>query len=163
MYLYIANSFDNSVIESVVDGDGVRLVIFFNGCPHHCLGCHNPLSWDLEKGQRVEVSELADYIVKRYSEGIYSGITLSGGDPIFQDKPMLELIKILREKIPSLNIWCYTGYKYEHICKIELLKHLDVLVDGPFIIDRKLPKKKFRGSNNQRILYLKNGEIVKEL
>jgi len=151
---------ESSIIESVVDGDGLRLVVFFAGCPHRCFNCHNPQSWDIKNGKRVPINELVEYIIGLYQEGCYSGITFSGGDPLVQHKALEELIKKIREQIPNINIWCYTGFVYEQIKDMDVLKTIDVLVDGPYIEKRKFPPKRFRGSNNQRILFLKNGVVV---
>lgn len=162
MDIYIASSYEKSVLESVVDGKGLRLVVFFTGCAHRCDGCHNPKSWVMENGQKVDTQELADYILSRLSDGRYAGITLSGGDPYYQEEAVCELVDLLKEKIPDLNIWCYTGYTYDEIKDHLLTKKIDTLVDGPFIKTQMLPKKPFRGSANQRVLHLKNSEIMRE-
>lgn len=158
MDISIASNKENATIESLTDGPGVRLVVFTCGCPHHCKGCHNPKSWDIKNGVKISTRELADYLLERYSEG-YSGITFSGGDPLFQSEALNELITLIREKVPNINVWCYTGYEYENVPDPKILPLIDVLVDGPFEEDKKFPQKKFRGSYNQRILHLKNGHI----
>lgn len=161
MDISIASNKENAVIESLADGPGVRLVVFTCGCPHHCKGCHNPKSWDIRNGVKISVQELANYLLDRYREG-YSGITFSGGDPLFQSEALYELITLIRKKVPNINIWCYTGYRYEDVPDPKILSLIDVLVDGPFEEGKTLPKKKFRGSYNQRILYLEDGQIVFE-
>lgn len=158
MDISIASNKENATIESLTDGPGVRLVVFTCGCPHHCKGCHNPKSWDIRNGIKIPTRELADYLLDRYSEG-YNGITFSGGDPLFQSEALYELITLIRKKVPDINIWCYTGYRYEDVPDPKILSLIDVLVDGPFEEDKKFPQKKFRGSYNQRILHLKNGHI----
>lgn len=161
MDISIASNKENATVESLTDGSGVRLVVFTCGCPHHCKGCHNPKSWDIRNGVKISTRELADYLLDRYSEG-YNGITFSGGDPLFQSEALYELITLIREKVPDINIWCYTGYRYEDVPDPKILSLIDVLVDGLFEEDKKFPQKKFRGSYNQRILYLKDGRIVRE-
>lgn len=158
MDISIASNKENATIESLTDGPGVRLVVFTCGCPHHCKGCHNPKSWDIRNGVKISTKELANYLLDRYREG-YSGITFSGGDPLFQSEALYELITLIRKKVPNVNIWCYTGYRYEDVPDPKILSLIDVLVDGPFEEDKKFPQKKFRGSYNQRILHLKNGHI----
>lgn len=160
MDIIIATNKEDAVIESLTNGPGVRLVVFTCGCPHHCKNCHNPKSWDIRNGVKISTEELADYLVDRYSEG-YNGITFSGGDPLFQSEALYELITLIREKVPDINIWCYTGYRYEDVPDPKILSLIDVLVDGPFEEDKKFPQKKFRGSNNQNILYLVDGKVIK--
>lgn len=162
MYIYLASDINNSIIESLADGTGIRLVIFTFGCIHHCLQCQNPKSWDIKNGVRIPVEEAADYIIKKLHEGNFDGITLSGGDPLYQNDAIFELLVILKNRIESLDVWCYTGYLYEEVKNLKAIKYIDTLVDGPFEKDKRFPKKKFRGSCNQRILHLSNGSIVME-
>ncbi len=162
MDIYLASDINNSIIESLTDGTGIRLVIFTCGCIHHCPECQNPKSWDIKNGVRIPVVKVANYIIKKLYEGDFDGITLSGGDPLYQSDAILELLVILKNKIKSLNIWCYTGYLYEEVKNLKAIKYIDTLVDGPFEKDKKFPKKKFRGSWNQRILHLSNGSVVME-
>lgn len=161
MNIWIATNKEDAVIESMADGPGIRLVVFTCGCPHRCKGCHNPQLWDIKNGIEISTQELASYLINRYSEG-YSGITFSGGDPLFQSDALYELITLIRRQIPDINIWCYTGYRYENVPNRKILSLINVLVDGQFEEDKKFPRKKFRGSYNQRILYLKDGRIVRE-
>lgn len=160
--IFLLYDIENSIVESVVDGEGVRLVIFLAGCPHRCLKCHNPQSWDIRNGREVPIAEVGNRLVEMYREGNYQGITFSGGDPLMQHGALRKLIKAIRTQIPSINIWCYTGFVYEQIKDLDVLRYIDVLVDGPYVESRRFPSKKFRGSNNQRILFLKDGVVVKE-
>lgn len=162
MDIILASNIDNSVIESLADGPGVRLVIFTCGCPHHCKGCHNPKSWDMSNGVKVATDELANYVVNKLTTGNYSGLTISGGDPFLQSEAVNEFISLVKKEIPDLNIWCYSGFIFEEVKGNELLKNINVLIDGRFEEDKKFPRKKFRGSYNQRILHLLNGEIISE-
>lgn len=160
--IFLLYDVENSIVESVVDGEGIRLVIFTAGCPHRCYNCHNPQSWDITKGTKEKIDRVAERILTLFSEGCYSGITFSGGDPLMQHEALEKLIKKIRQKLPNINIWCYTGFKYEQVKDLSVLKEIDVLVDGPYIESMKFPAKKFRGSSNQRILFLEGGRVVKE-
>ena len=153
--------------DSIVDGEGIRTVIWTQGCSHGCLGCHNPLTHDFNGGFEVEVSEVLDALDKlEYQDGI----TLSGGDPFFQVKPCLEIAK--HAKKLGLNVWAYTGFTFEQLQLMmktndhlkELLNNIDILVDGKFELDKKSLACRFRGSTNQRIIDVKSsleqGKIV---
>lgn len=148
----------NILYETMTDGPGFRTSIYSQGCNHHCNGCHNPQTWNPNDGTLYEVNELYDIIVNKE----LSDVTFSGGDPMFQVEAFTELAKIVKNKT-NKTIWCYTGYTYEQIKenpKMRLiLPFLDVLVDGRFDITKRNTDLKFRGSENQRIIHLKNGEI----
>lgn len=137
--------------DSIVDGEGIRTVIWFQGCPHHCPGCHNPETHDINDGKEFDIEEIKEKIDELEYQ---TGITLSGGDPFMQPDAAAEIAKYAHEK--GLNVWSYTGYLYENIIKDDKLMHLlenvDVLIDGPFILSQKSLSCKFRGSTNQRII-----------
>ena len=149
--------------ETIADGVVLRLSISFSGCPHICFGCHNPDSHDPEKGVLLDSVLAAEIVNKVNTNPLLDGITLSGGDPMFNPEALLEFLKFLKEKTKK-NIWCYTGYTYEQLLKdplrSECLKYIDTLVDGPFIMALRDPSLSFRGSTNQRILPLKNGRAI---
>ncbi|WP_026065136.1 anaerobic ribonucleoside-triphosphate reductase activating protein [Amphibacillus jilinensis] len=149
----------NILHDSVVDGEGMRTVIFFAGCPHFCKGCHNPESWNIRNGSEMS----ADEIVAEVMSNPLCDVTLSGGDPFFQAGEVAEVAKRLREN--GKNIWAYTGYTLEQLLELggdytKLLKQCDVLVDGPFILAERDLSLDFRGSRNQRIIAL---DEIKEL
>jgi anaerobic ribonucleoside-triphosphate reductase activating protein len=129
---------------SFVNGDGARFVVFVQGCAHHCPGCHNTDTWDFFGGSEMAVEEIAA-LFKRHR--MLDGITLSGGDPFYQQEACVELLKLL----PSANVWIYTGFEYEEICDTELAKLADVLVTGKFIKELACEGKMY-GSSNQRIV-----------
>ena len=135
MNIYTASNIENSIIESLSDGNGFRLVLFTCGCPHHCHGCQNPKSWNIRNGIPISVDVLANKIIQNIDN--YDGLTISGGDPFYQEKAIEKLLNLIKTEKPDTNIWVYTGYKYEDIKNKSILKYIDVLVDGPFKIDKK--------------------------
>lgn len=144
--------------ESVVDGEGWRFAIFTQGCKHHCKNCHNPQTWDMCGGTQMSIDELVDTIEEAFKENILmDGVTLTGGDPLYQPDATFSLCKKLKDL--DINIWLYTGFTYEEITKDEklmsIMKYIDVLVDGPFIESLKSLELEYRGSSNQRILDMK--------
>ncbi len=145
--------------ETMADGPGFRTSIYCAGCAHHCPGCHNPQSWDFTGGREVTVDELFDVIVADE----FSNVTFSGGDPLYQVEAFTELARRIKSET-SKTIWCYTGFTYEEIASdarlSAILPYLDVLVDGPFIESLRDPELHFRGSSNQRIIYLSEGVPV---
>ncbi|MGE5450059.1 MAG: anaerobic ribonucleoside-triphosphate reductase activating protein [Methanomassiliicoccales archaeon] len=152
--------------ESTVDGPGIRLTLYLQGCPHHCIGCHNPDTWDEQSGQRLSVNAALDLIAKHLTP-LHQGITLSGGEPFFQPAASLQLVSGLRTRFPHLNIWCYTGYTYEELLESPILPLIDVLIDGPFIEAERELDLVYRGSKNQRIIAVKAslqaGKVIEHL
>lgn len=130
---------------SLVNGEGVRYVIFTQGCAHACKGCQNPDTWGFKGGTEIDVSELAMDILDRRKH--LDGITLSGGDPFYQQDECCRLLQML----PGMNVWIYTGFNYEDICDTDLAKMADVIVDGPFVEELRCEGSYF-GSSNQRII-----------
>jgi len=128
----------------MVNGDGVRYVVFCQGCEHHCEGCHNPDTWNLNGGSFVTPESLAEDILQHKH---IDGITLSGGDPFYQQEECVDLLKLL----PGMNVWIYTGFLYEEIQHTQLAQMANVIVDGPFKPELKV-EGQFYGSSNQRII-----------
>ena len=147
--------------DSIVDGVGIRDVIFVQGCPHHCQGCHNPSTWNPRGGTNMGMLD-----IKEALEDSENNITISGGEPI--KTGLCRLLVHLHFYFPEKTFWVYTGYRYEEIDKSLLLVMRDcgveVIVDGRFEKDKKDPKLRFRGSSNQRLVDLKrslaSGQIV---
>lgn len=139
--------------DSIVDGPGLRLTVFVQGCKHNCKGCHNPETWDYHGGQIMDTAEI---IAKMDENPLLDGITLSGGEPFSQPGECIELAKAAHER--GLNVWCYTGYTLDAImyCRDpgqrKLLKHIDVLVDGQYIESQRTLELPWRGSKNQRLI-----------
>ena len=141
------------VEQTMADGPGFRTAIYCAGCLHHCKGCHNPQSWAMDGGERMEI----DDIMKVIKADSMSNVTFSGGDPFYQVEGFTALAKRIKEET-SKTIWCWTGFTIEEIRADErlaqLLPWIDVLVDGPFILEQRDTQLLFRGSPNQRIIYL---------
>ena len=152
--------------DSIVDGNGIRTVIWFQGCSHNCPGCHNPQTQPFDGGFETDTEEIFKEIDNlKYQQGI----TLSGGDPFYQPKAALEITKYAKSK--GYNVWSYTGFTYEELLKIsehnqdvkDLLETLDVLIDGPFVMNLKSYECKYRGSSNQRVIDLQKTKETGEL
>lgn len=153
--------------ESFVDGPGIRFSIFTQGCSHHCPGCHNPQTHDFNGGHFVSLKELLDMIEEN---PLLDGVTLSGGDPMFQAATLVPLAREIKER--GLNLVIFTGFTYERLMALvpekpeylELLSFADILVDGPFVMAKRCMEIKFRGSLNQRLIdvqqSLTEGKVV---
>ena len=139
------------VNDSIVDGPGLRLAIFAQGCPHHCPGCHNPESHDFAGGSDMDTEKI---IARMDANPLLDGITLTGGEPFEQP----DACRILADAAHArgLNVWAYSGYTIEQLCAVpekrRLLEACDVLVDGPFLLAERSLDLRFRGSKNQRVL-----------
>lgn len=142
-----------------VDGPGLRTTIYFAGCRHHCPGCHNPQSWDMAGGRAMSIDEIVK-VVERNG----FNVTFSGGDPLYQVEGVTELAR--RLKALGYSIWCYTGFLWEDIKSAPgydaLLSLVDVIVDGPFIDERKDTALRFRGSANQRLILVRQSMMSDE-
>ena len=144
--------------DSIVDGEGIRTVIWTQGCRHKCPGCHNPGTHSFDGGYLLDVEEVKTMIDNLEGQ---DGITFSGGDPFYQPEECAVLAKYAKKK--GLNIWCYTGFTYESLMKLSennssilnFLREIDVLIDGPFLLEKKSLDAIFRGSTNQRIIDVK--------
>lgn len=146
--------------ESISNGLGWRAVLFVSGCPHNCPGCHNKAAQDYNYGEEFNEQE----IIERIKENsILNGITISGGEPLCMENisTVNKFIEDVKKERPELDVWCYSGYTLEQLQERndevtnETLKNIDVLVDGRFVEARKNPEIKFRGSDNQRLLDLR--------
>lgn len=150
----------------VANGPGVRITLWLSGCDHHCKGCHNPESWDFNAGKPFGEAEINN--IKQLLKNPYiKGLTLTGGDPIYHssNETLLSFLRDIKNEYKDKTIWCYTGFTFEQLSKnLRILQYIDVLVDGPFEIDKRDITLKFRGSSNQRIIdvqeSLLKGEVV---
>ena len=140
------------VSDSIVDGPGIRTAVFSQGCPHHCPGCHNPETWAFGVGTPVEEERVLE-IVK--SNPLCRGVTFSGGEPFAQAEGFAKLARLL--KVNGYEVASYTGYTFEQLlqgseAQRTLLECIDLLIDGPFLLEERSLELSFRGSRNQRIL-----------
>ena len=142
--------------DDMKNGDGLRVVLWLSGCEHKCPECQNPITWDKNYGLVFDDNAKAE-LFDALSRDYISGITLSGGDPLFigNRNEITALLKEIRDKFPDKNVWCYTGYLFEQVKDIEALKYIDVLVDGPYIAALNDNKLWWKGSENQRVIDVK--------
>lgn len=153
----------NVLNDTTVDGPGFRTSIYCSGCKHHCEGCHNPQSWSFGAGEDRTV----DSLMQEIKEDPIAHVTFTGGDPFFQAEAFSELAARIKKETDK-TIWCYTGFLFEYLQKntlyYNLLKYLDVLVDGPFVQSLRDEDLLFRGSSNQRLINvpasLQQGDVV---
>lgn len=143
--------------NTAADGPGLRTSVYLAGCNHHCPGCHNPQSWDINNGTMMEIDDLVEEI-ESYGN---KKVTITGGDPFYQEIPLVYLLSELYMR--DYNIWLYTGYSYEKELRWDSgakggsLRFVDGLVDGPFIQELRDTSLRFRGSSNQKI-YLRDSQ-----
>ena len=143
----------NYIQDSIVDGKGLRFTLFTQGCPHRCVGCHNPETHDFSGGKDMLPEDIIKIILKN---PLTDGVTFSGGEPFSQAHSCAKIARCVREH--GLNIWAYSGYTFEQLINHpdrdmqELLSLCDVLVDGPFVLSQRSLSLKWRGSTNQRVL-----------
>lgn len=139
------------VEDTTVDGPGFRTTIYAAGCPHRCRGCHNPQTWDIRAGHLMTIEQIMQII--RADD--FADVTFSGGDPMFQSEGFAILAETIKKET-NKNIWCYTGYTFDQVLRnplqTQLLRFLDVLVDGPYIEAQRDTDLLFRGSKNQRLI-----------
>ena len=142
--------------EDISNGPGIRVSLFVQGCNRHCDGCFNPETWDYGKGQ-IFNRRIQELFLDLGKEKKITGFSILGGEPLNQDKRMISLIKEIKKRYPDKTIWMWTGHIYESLTdeQMEIVKLIDVLVDGPFEISQRCPGKRFRGSMNQRIIDIK--------
>ncbi|MBD5487393.1 MAG: anaerobic ribonucleoside-triphosphate reductase activating protein [Lachnospiraceae bacterium] len=145
--------YHNITKDDMLNGDGLRVVLWVAGCTHCCRECHNPITWDPDGGilfDEKAKKEIFDQLDKPY----ISGITFSGGDPLHSVNRLdvRELMEEIRQKYPNKTIWLYTGDTWEDILHYPMMKYVDVLVDGEFKIDLKDTKLHWKGSSNQRVI-----------
>lgn len=149
----------------IANGNGVRVTLFVSGCTHHCKGCFNPETWDFKYG-RPYTEETEETLLRMLAPPYINGLTLLGGEPMEPEnqRALLPLVRKAKERFPEKDIWCYTGYTLETDLLTgkartevtdELLSRIDVLVDGEFIEAQKNISLRFRGSENQRLLALR--------
>ncbi len=144
--------------DNIVNGDGLRAVVWTQGCPNHCPGCQNPETWEYCSGMVVPIDDILGQLSKFKGQ---AGLTFCGGEPMVQAKACKKIADYVRKEL-GWNVWSFSGFTYEVIKEYggepwEFLKSLDALIDGPFILKQRDLSLKYRGSRNQRLLRLKHG------
>ena len=148
----------------IANGPGLRVSLFVSGCTNHCPGCFNKETWDFNYGIPF-TDKTIDLILEMLNNKHIAGLSLLGGDPMEESnqKALLPLVKKVKSLYPNKDIWCYTGFLFENVHKYEILKYIDVLVDGRFIEKLKVANLRFRGSTNQRIIDVKKSTEKSEI
>ena len=146
-------NYHNITTDDMLNGDGLRTVLWVSGCEHHCKGCQNPITWDVNGGLPFDIYVEAELYSKLYPKHI-SGVTFSGGDPLHPHNrdTVLRLAKEIKERIPNKTVWLYTGYFWEDICDFPGMEYVDVLVDGKYMDQYADKKYHWAGSTNQRVI-----------
>ncbi len=140
----------------MLNGTGLRAVLWVSGCSHRCKGCQNQVAQDPNDGVVFDNNSMNE-LIEALSPSYIEGLTLSGGDPLYPGnrQEILNIVKSIKDIYPNKNIWLYTGYSYEDISKLEILNYIDVVCDGLFKIELLSPNKKWVGSSNQRVIDIK--------
>ena len=148
--------FHNITKDDMLNGDGLRVVLWVAGCTHCCKGCQNPITWDVAGGVLFDDDAKAE-IFEQLDKSYISGITFSGGDPLHPENraEVRELAKEIKEKYPDKTLWLYTGFTWEQIAEYPIMQYLDVVVEGPFILEQRDVKLLWKGSSNQRVVDVK--------
>lgn len=158
-------NYHNITVDDMLNGDGLRTVLWVSGCGHHCRGCQNPQTWSPDSGlpfDEAAKAELFGYLARDY----ISGVTFSGGDPLYcgNTEAVGALIAEIREKYPNKTIWLYTGSLFEEIRSLQFIPLIDVIVDGPYVEALRDTQLHWKGSANQRVIdvakTLKTGKIA---
>ena len=158
-------NYHNITTDDMLNGMGLRTVLWLSHCEHKCKNCQNPQTWDKDSGILFD-EKAKEELIKKLRPDYISGLTLSGGDPLstLNRLEILPLVKEIKELFPSKNIVCYTGYSWDEIKDLEVVKYIDVLVDGKFIEELSIPSPKWVGSANQKIIdvqnSLKEGKVI---
>lgn len=144
--------------DNIVNGEGLRAVVWTQSCPIHCMGCQNPETWDYSKGTLVKIDDIKKELASFRGQ---AGLTFCGGEPFVQPKACKEIADFVRKEL-GWNVWSFTGFTYEIIKQtggdaFEFLKSLDAIIDGPFILEQRDLSLRFRGSRNQRLVRLEVG------
>ncbi len=156
--------YHNITTDDMLNGDGLRTVLWVAGCDHRCEGCHNPVTWDINGGIPFD-EEAERELFEKLSPDYISGLTFSGGDPLHPKnrEEVTRLAKKFREMFPDKTIWLYTGYRYEEIEDLEIVPLVDIIVDGEFIQAEYDAKLHWKGSANQRVIDVRETQRKKDI
>ena len=157
-------NYQNITHDDMLNGDGLRVVLWVSGCSHHCTGCQNPTTWDPNDGLTFDEDAKRE-IFNDLSKSYIDGVTFSGGDPLHSCnvEAITNLSREIKEKFPDKTIWIYTGASFDQIKDLEIMKLIDVLVDGEFVEDLKDNNFKWAGSTNQRVIDVQQSIIEKRV
>lgn len=157
--------YHNITKDDMLNGDGLRVVLWVAGCNHCCKGCQNPVTWDAEGGILFD-EKAKEEIYKELEKAYISGITFSGGDPLYSTNTyeVTELAKDIKSRFTDKTVWLYTGYEWEAVASYPIMNYVDVVVDGKFELDKLDPQLHWKGSSNQKVIDVKEtkkqGKIV---
>ncbi|MCI8893115.1 MAG: anaerobic ribonucleoside-triphosphate reductase activating protein [Lachnospiraceae bacterium] len=148
--------YHNITKDDMLNGDGLRVVLWVSGCSHCCRDCHNPVTWDANSGLLFDAAAREE-LFEELSRDYISGVTLSGGDPLYFSNrgDILKLVKEVRDRFPQKTVWLYTGFLWETVAELEIMDYVDIVVDGEFQVEKKDPQLHWRGSSNQRVIDVK--------
>lgn len=157
--------YHNITKEDMLNGDGLRVVLWVAGCSHCCKECQNPITWDINGGIPFD-DKAKQELFTELNKDYVSGITFSGGDPLhmLNREWVTKLSLEIKQKFPNKTQWLYTGFEWKDVSNLEIMKYLDVVIDGKFDMNKKDVKLKWKGSSNQKVIdvkkSLKNGDVV---
>lgn len=156
--------YHNITKDDMLNGDGLRVVLWVSGCDHGCPGCHNQVTWNPEDGLVFD-DEAKNEIYEELNKDYVSGITFSGGDPLHEANvdEVTAFARELKEKYPHKTIWLYTGSTWDEVRELEIMMYVDVLVDGEFIEAKKDTALHWKGSANQMVIDVKNTKMLGEI
>lgn len=156
--------YHNITNDDMLNGIGLRVVLWVSGCEHKCHNCHNKITWDINSGLQFDEDAKKEIFVQLEKDYI-KGITFSGGDPLHTQNrdDILNLIKEIKKRFKEKDIWLYTGYLWEEINNLEVIKYVDVLVDGKYIEELSNEALEWRGSSNQRVIDVKKTLIENKI
>lgn len=148
--------FHNITKDDMLNGEGLRVVLWVSGCTHHCKDCHNPITWDIDSGIDFDENAKAE-IFEQLDKDYINGITLSGGDPLHPCNiwDIGSLVEEIKSKYPNKTVWLYTGFLWEEVRRLPFMQYIDVVVDGKFVSELKNVKYHWAGSTNQRVIDVK--------
>lgn len=158
-------NYHNITKDDMLNGDGLRVVLWTAGCTHRCKNCQNPITWDVDGGIPFD-SDAKMELFQELEKDYVSGLTLSGGDPLHPAncQAITDLAKEVRSTFPNKTIWLYTGFEWEEIYTLEIMQYVDVVVDGPYKEEQRNTLLEWRGSANQRVIdvpaSLRSGSVV---
>jgi len=156
--------YHNITKDDMLNGDGLRVVLWVSGCDHCCKDCQNPITWDPNGGLLFD-EEVKAELYEVLNRDYISGLTLSGGDPLYvtNREDILKLVKEVKEKFPKKTIWLYTGFLWESIKDLEIMNYIDVLIDGEFVVEQLNTQLYWRGSANQRVIDVQKSKTAEKV